>query len=132
MPIVKVDLEDVEQPLREKLDNVLLEVSNKLINNIKEEIPKNTGRGSQSFQILSHKENGYILGTPLGYPSVLQFADRIDPWYPPIEPLKRWVRLKLGADESVAYAVQKKIGKEGIEPNKFMDRAIEKLEREFA
>lgn len=127
--MVEIDLENIEQPLREKLDNVLFEISNKLINNIKEEIPKNTGRASQSFQILSHKKDGYVIGTPLGYPTAIQKGSK--PHWVPIEPLKRWVRLKLGADESVAYAVQKKIANEGIEPNKFMDRAIEKLEREY-
>jgi hypothetical protein len=50
------------------------------------------------------------------------------PHYPPIEPLKRWASRVLG-DESIAYALQKKIGEEGTEPQPFVRPGIEAMKR---
>ena len=57
------------------------------------------------------------------------------PFFPPIEPLIEWVRRKgFASDEGevrrIAYAVQQKIGKEGIKPRFFMKKAFAKFRQE--
>ena len=55
---------------------------------------------------------------------------------PPTEPLQLWAVRKLGlsGDEawSAAFAIQRKIGKEGTEANPFMTRALERSETDIA
>jgi HK97 gp10 family phage protein len=46
------------------------------------------------------------------------------PHWAPIAPLKEWCRIKLG-DESLAYAVQKKIAVKGTPAQPFMEPAME-------
>jgi hypothetical protein len=47
------------------------------------------------------------------------------PHFPPIEPLKRWSALKLG-NPNLAWAVAKKIAREGTDAQPFMQPALDK------
>jgi len=46
------------------------------------------------------------------------------PHFPPVEKLKPWAALKLG-NENLAWAVAKKIAREGTDPQPFMQPAVE-------
>jgi len=89
------------------------------------EVPEATG---------ALRESGELVETPQGarftYDS--EYARYVEggtePHYPPIEPLKRWAGRVLG-DESIAYALQKKIGEEGTEPQPFVRPGIEAMKR---
>lgn len=50
------------------------------------------------------------------------------PHWAPIDPLKDWARRVLG-DESVAYAVQKKIANEGTDPSPFFRPGVNVMKR---
>ena len=98
------------------------------MNKLKVEAPVDTGRLRNSITILERKEGKIVVGVNAKYGAALQGGT--DPYWPPIEPLKRWARMKLGA-ESLAYAVQQKIAKEGITANPYVSRAIDRLHQEY-
>lgn len=105
------------------IDDVLLDLGVDVINNAKEEVPVSSGELRQSLQILDSND-GVVLGTKKEYAGYV--AEGSDPHYPPIEPLKKWVKRKLGLNENVAYAIQQKIGAKGTKGNPFMKKAIDK------
>lgn len=132
MPIyLKVDSRELKQKVGEAKQDIMLKMANSFVNFLKEEIPVSSGRGGQSIQILQVSENVIAVGSPLGYLSVIQKGRRPYPHdksaWPPIKPIKKWTRRKLGEEASVAYAIRHSIGVEGIEPNPFVDRAIDRL-----
>lgn len=59
----------------------------------------------------------YILSSKAKQSEAMEYGTR--PFYAPIEPLKKWAGRKLG-DESIGYAIQKKIAKVGITAQPFM------------
>ncbi len=127
--MLEVDVSKVEEPIKLKVKGQLEDIARELVNEMKIEAPTDTGRLKQSIQIIGSAEDKLYVGTSVKYAAYIQFGTR--PHYPPIQPLKKWVRRKLNAEESVAYAVQRKIGAKGTEPNPFVDRAIEKVRRKF-
>jgi len=62
------------------------------------------------------------LGTNVVYAPYVEYGTSAH--YPPIEPLKRWAKNVLG-DESLAYAIQKAIGKRGTKAQPFMRPAVD-------
>lgn len=129
MPM-RIDISDVDEEIKENVDDFILKIANELVNNIKEEAPVYTGRLRQSFQIQKGREEGiYYVGSNLEYADEVQFGT--EPHHVPIEPLIKWVRRKLNAPESVAYAVQNKIEEEGTEPNQYITRAIDRLKDKY-
>lgn len=73
-------------------------------------------------QILS---DNYTLVSGAKHSEAMEYGTR--PFYAPIKPLKKWAAKKLG-DENIAYAVQKKIAKEGITAQPFMRPALFQVE----
>gem|GEM_PF-1679022 len=65
-------------------------------------------------QILAAK---YYLVSKALYSAAMEYGTR--PYYAPIKPLAEWAKRKLG-DESLAYAIQAKIAREGITAQPFM------------
>lgn len=127
--VTKIDVSEIDESIQEEIKDYLIRVASDLVNNAKEEAPVSSGRLRQSIQIQEQGENEILVGTNLEYAPYIEFGT--EPHYPPIEPLKKWVRRKLNVEEDVAYAVQQKIGQEGTEPNPFMDRAIERTRDRF-
>ena len=134
MPVVTINIEDVDKEIQDNVDGFLKEIAIKLTNKLKETAPVHTGRLRNSITILERKKGKIVVGVNAKYAAALQFGT--DPFWPPIEPLKDWARKKLGA-EGLAYYVQKKIAgkiedKEGgITKNPFVTRAIDRLRQEY-
>ncbi len=126
--IFTIDTSEIDEKIQDNVDDFLFKVSNRLVNEMKQEAPVHEGRLRQSIQILGQEDGKYFVGTNVDY--AVPLHEGTDPFYPPIEPLKNWARLKLGA-ENLAYAVQEKIAEEGVEPNPFVDRAIKNLNQRF-
>jgi len=77
--------------------------------------------GALRHSISAKKKNfGYQVKAEAPHAVYIEYGTL--PHYPPIAPLKAWARRKLG-DESAAWAVQKKIGKEGTKAQPFMEPA---------
>jgi len=127
--LLEIDVRDVDDAIKEQVKERLMDISMDLINEIKEEAPVYSGQLKQSFQILQTKDDRIILGSRLNYAAHVQYGTRAH--YPPIEPLKKWVRRKLNAEESAAYGVQQKIGQEGTDPNPYLTRAIDNVRRKY-
>lgn len=126
--IFEIDVSEADSEIQKNIDEFLLEIANELVNQLKIEAPVHEGRLRQSIQILGREKGKIWVGTNVKYAEAIQFGT--EPYWPPIEPLKNWARLKLG-QESLAYAVQKKIAKEGIDPNPYVDRAVNNLKQRY-
>lgn len=111
-------LEKGENLTKQKTKTILMKCMFKM-----EELAVNNAPVHQGFlkqninlfpQVLNDK---YELKSNALYSEAVEYGTR--PFYAPIQPLKDWARLKLG-DESIGYAVQKKIAREGIKASPFM------------
>jgi len=74
-----------------------------------------------------------IVGTPLEYGEVVEMGRRPNRAMPPIAPIQRWVRSKLGISgekeqRSVAYAIALTIAREGFEGAHMFEQAWKALE----
>ena len=134
--MIEISIEDVDEEIADRVDELLLEISNDLVNELIEEAPVDTGQLRQSFRIMGKSgDSGYIIGTPLKYASVVNFGRQPHPGnkgkWPPIEPLKKWVRRKLGAEEGLAYYIRDEIGKGGTEGDPYAERAIRNVKEKY-
>ncbi len=120
---------DLDREINTIIDKTILRIASDLVNEMKEEAPVDTGRLRQSIQILRKRDNDIYVGTNLDYADDVQYG--APPHEPPIVPLKKWVRRKLGKDESYAYAVKSKIKEEGTNANPYVTRAIENLRDKY-
>jgi len=125
---IEIDLDEIGDELDKQASEIIMRIAVELSNLMKEEAPVHTGRLRQSIQILGKEEGKVVVGTNLKYAPRVQFGS--DPRTPSIESLKRWAKLKLGA-ENLAYAIQMKIEEEGTEPNPFVSRAVERLKERY-
>jgi len=71
---------------------------------------------------------------PVNYAENIEYG-RLAGTMPPVEPLKKWARRKLGLSEKeangVAWAIAKTIQKRGIQPSPFLQPAIMQARAEF-
>lgn len=127
--MIELNLRKGIKKTKEAIGQRLEQLAIKLSNEIKKEAPVDRGRLRQSFQVYTDRENQiYSVRSNVDY--ALPVHEGTRPFIPPIEPLKRWSRKKLGS-EDLAYAVQSKIAKEGIDPNPFVERAIQNLREKY-
>jgi len=127
--VTRIDLSELDEEIKGEVKDYIINVANKLVNEAKKNAPVASGHLRQDIDIIEREDNTITVGTNLKYASFVEFGT--DPHYPPIEPLKKWVRRKLGVEEDVAYAVQQKIGQEGTEPQPYMRDAIESTRRYY-
>lgn len=81
-----------------------------------------TGATSDGIIVRRVSETEWVCISTAPWSVALEEGSR--PHFPPIEPLKKWARLRLG-DEQIAYAVQRKIAKEGTRAQPFMGPAMD-------
>lgn len=130
MPTVNADSQkELETKVKGLVSNFVEEVAINYQRFLREEAPVDTGHLRNSIKILNQHEGQVTIGIP-EYGFILQNADQIKPFYPPIEPLKGWAKRKLGAEEA-AYAVQQKIGTEGLDENRWITRAKRRLKDKY-
>ncbi len=106
-----------------KMSKVLFFSMQKIVNLSKDKAPSNTAQLRRSIHLFPRgpDRNYYEVRTSVGYAAPVEFGSA--PHYPPIEPLKDWAKRVLH-EEQAAYAVQKKIGREGTEPQPFFRPAL--------
>ena len=128
--VTEIDLSELDEAVKDEVQDFLIDAASRLVNEAKRNAPVNSGRLRQSIQVLERGEDEILVGTNLEYAAPVEFGT--EPHYPPIEPLKKWVRRKLGVEEDVAYAVQQKIGAEGTDAQPFMRDAIKSTRDYYA
>ena len=135
--MIEISIDELDEEIADRVDELLLDIANDLVNELIEEAPVSSGQLRQSFRIMGKSgDNSYIIGTPLKYAPIVHEGRQPHPnnegKWPPITPLKKWVRRKLRESEDVAYAVRNKIGMEGTEGDPFAERAIENVEKKYS
>ena len=127
---VVFDLDELERELDAETADIVLELANDIVNEMKVEAPTGaTGDLRRSIQLFRTSDREVLLGTRLGYAAYVNDGTR--PHTPPFEPIQVWARRVLG-DESAAGAVFRKIQQEGTDPNPYTDRAIDNAVRNFS
>lgn len=86
----------------------------------------------ESWEI-TKDEDSYTIGSPLIQAKIMD-EGRLPGKMPPVDALFPWVSDKIGAVSSqeakqIAWAVAKKIAKEGIEPRHYVSQALLQMER---
>ncbi|MEI6221183.1 MAG: hypothetical protein WCP97_00565 [bacterium] len=125
----RATLKGKEQPIKQSLSTIVTVITIEAQNRIKEYAPHNTGQLKQGIQrTITTSSN--ITGKV--YPSTAYAApieDGSRPHWAPIEPLKIWAK-QHGMKENAAYAIQKKIAKNGTKARPFFAPAIADVERQ--
>jgi len=122
MVLVRLDLPQLRAELGDAADEILLEVGNILVEELKIESPTHTGSLQQSFQIFRSEDGVVWLGTRIPYARGVWKGT--PPHTPDFDDIQAWARRKLN-DESAAGPVFRKIQEEGTDPNPFVDRAVD-------
>lgn len=120
---IVIDLDELEQELGDETREILLELSNSIINELKRNSPRGaTGDLARSWTIFFRGESEVVLGSDIHY------ADDVDtgtgPHIADFDAIQKWARRKLG-DESAAGPVWRKIAQEGTDPNPYIDESID-------
>lgn len=106
-----------------------IEVLNELYKAVVAQVDKinTTGLGKNSLRIEITETGGKVTGAMHLIPAM---TGRAPGRIPPVDALKRWALLKLG-DENLAWAIAKKIEREGTERYKSKDNLLDYITREF-
>jgi len=126
---VVFDLNELERELDKETREIVLELANQLVNELKVEAPMGaTGDLRRSIQIFKRDDDSVLLGTRIGYAD--DVVSGTDPHLADFDAIQVWARRVLG-DESAAGPVWRHIAQEGTEPNDFVSRAIDNAVRDF-
>lgn len=84
-------------------------------------------RGSVSTEFV---EDGAIVSVDAPHAPMIEYGTR--PFFPPVEPLAEWVKRKgmASTDEeakSIAFAIAKKISRDGIAPRRYFSKAWSRM-----
>jgi hypothetical protein len=127
---VVFDLDELERELDAETREIVLELANAIVNEMKVEAPVGaTGDLRRSIQIFKRDDDSVLLGTRIGYAAAVN--EGRGPHTPDFDALQVWARRKLG-DESAAGPVFRKIREEGTEANPYVERAIDNAVRGFS
>ena len=127
---VVFDLDELERELDAETADIVLELSNDIVNNMKIEAPRGaTGDLGRSIQLFRTGDREVLLGTRIGYAAAV--VEGRDPHIANFEALQVWARRKLG-NEDAAGPVWRNIAKYGTNPNDFVGRAIDEAVRDFS
>ena len=127
---VVFDLDELERELDKETADIVLELANDLVNELKVEAPTGaTGDLRRSIQLFQRGDREVLLGTRLGYAAAVN--EGTDPHIANFEALQVWARRVLG-DEDLAGPVWRKIAREGTNANPYVDRAIDNAVRDFS
>lgn len=126
----------IEQAILEKADAFLDEIADTIFTASQEKIVEN-GSMNEGTLLKSGFVNRKFLEKEVGYSA--PYAAHVEfgtiPHMPPVEPLKDWAEKRLGFDskkaQSVAWAIAKKIEKEGTDPKPFFRPAINKAVEKY-
>lgn len=115
----------VVEQIEERIDEFLDELVDEIFSRSQENLTKNKSIDT-GFLRNSGNVNRKFLDKEIVYkaPYAASIEYGTDPHMPPVDALKGWSRRKLG-NEKAAWAVAKKIAKEGTDPKPFLRPAIE-------
>lgn len=118
-----VKVKNLNEPLKEKAIKKLEVPAKKLRNIIRRNSPKFKGELKRSWR-LEKTEDGWEIFSEK--PQAAATDQGTKPFWPPIQPLKEWAKIKLGS-ESLGYAVQEKIAQEGIDAQEYIKESIDEF-----
>jgi hypothetical protein len=127
MARIVFDLNELEDGLTAEVRQLLIEIANTLVNNIKIEAPVDGGRLRDSYQLFTKGESVVTLGSRLEYAQAVN--DGTEPHIANFDAIQKWARRNI--NEEAAGAVWRKIAREGTDANPYIDRAFEATLREF-
>jgi hypothetical protein len=112
---VDIDLEeDIEEEISDGMYDFLLDGAQFGQNVSMERVPEDRGQLRMSLaQFVPEVRDGEVVWGVGGQPHAAPMEFGTEPYWPPIKPLKEWAR-RVGGDEGLAYAVQRKIASVGI------------------
>lgn len=126
---IRFDLTEMNEELTKETDQLLVEVANELVNQLKIEAPVGaTGDLRRSFQLFTKGRGRVLLGSRLSYALPVQTGT--GPHVADFEALQVWARRVLGS-EAAAGPVWRKIAQEGTDANPYMTRAIDNTVDQF-
>jgi hypothetical protein len=127
---VVFDLDELERELDAETREIVLELANAIVNEMKVEAPVGaTGDLRRSIQIFQRADDSVLLGTRIDYAAAVN--EGRGPHTPDFDALQVWARRVLG-DESAAGPVFRKIREEGTEANPYVERAVDNAVRGFS
>jgi len=129
--------EEVRKVIEQEVDKKLREITLKLFAKSQEKIVEtkaiDTGFLLKSGFWRKLGRLRYQVKYTAPYSVYLEFGTK--PFFPPVEPIKKWVERKLRKHgkkaEETAWAIAHKIAKYGISPRRFMRDSIDEVIREY-
>jgi hypothetical protein len=126
----------LELAIKQAADEKLNELASFIFTRSQEALAKNgsadTGGLLGSGELIKTK-NGYLISYSAPYAMYVEFGTH--PHMPPVEPLQRWARRKLGLSteeaQSVGWAIAMNIKKNGTEPQPFLRPAIQEARAKY-
>jgi len=120
---IVIDLDELEQELGDETRQLVLDLANDIVNELKRNAPVGaTGDLQRSYTIFYRGESEVVLGSNLSYASFVDTGTA--PHTPPFAPIQKWARRVLN-DEGAAWPVWQKIRQEGTDPNPYIDESID-------
>ena len=127
-----MEIEVDERELRKALDEIVKNIAEELAETVKRNIIKMDAIASgymlRSVGIRKVDDAEYEVGVEAEYSIYVEFGTKPREKMPPVEAIKKWLitKFKMGEKEAskVAWAIAKKIQREGTEPKPFFRSAI--------
>ena len=127
---VVFDLDELERELDAETADIVLELANDIVNEMKIEAPTGaTGDLRRSIQLFRRGDRSVLLGTRLEYAAAVN--EGTDPHIADFQEIQVWARRVLG-DKDLAGPVWRKIAQEGTDANPYVDRAIDQAVQDFS
>ena len=119
-------LQELDRELRKVVDEIFTKSQLNIVNNG----TVNEGFLLKSGDVVKVSDAHYKIVYSAPYAEVIEFGS--EPHMPPVKPIERWVRLKLGITNeqearSIAWAIAKGIEKEGTRPQPFLRPALDSV-----
>ena len=124
--------DDLEEIMKKVAVEFLLDLEESIVDEITDKNLVYVGNMLKSVQVdVDNLE--LMVGMP--YSAVVEFGS-IKKFMPPIEPIERWVRLKLGVKDrkkarKIAWSIAMSFKKRGYKPHPFVRPAIDKVMKKF-
>lgn len=146
---ISFEAENLDKDVRERLRSLFARISADLSNYIADEVPVGaTGNLRNSVQILGYdSSNGsQVVAVRADYANAVRLGR--DPGkFPDLEPLSKWVSRVIGEEEYLSwggdgwqvssldqatYLVGKKIEAQGVRPNLYLKRSLNRLKTKYS
>lgn len=143
------DASNVEEDVKEELEDFFVRIAADLSNYIGDEVPVGaTANLRNSVQILGYNSDkgNIVVAVKADYANKVRLGQ--DPGtFPPLEPLRKWVTRVIGKQQylgwggedwevnsldEATYVVGKSIEQSGTEPNPYVERSLNRLRQKYS